>query len=104
MVATRTPEWRPGSQAPDFSLRVPTRRSGRWRTAGAPAARWSCLFVTTVPMCRLCSDSMIRDAKELAALGVGSVAIMSNDTEAYPADAFPQMQRLATEVRCRFLT
>ena len=33
-------------------------------------------------------DRIIRDAKELKALGVNTVGIMSNDTEKYPDDSF----------------
>ncbi len=38
---------------------------------------------------------MIRDARELQALGIGCVAISSNDAEAYPEDGFDAMKREA---------
>jgi hypothetical protein len=40
-------------------------------------------------------DDIIRDARELEPLGVGTIAIMPNDTAAYPADSFENMRRLA---------
>jgi hypothetical protein len=42
-------------------------------------------------------DRIVRDAHELRALGVNSVAIMSNDPTDYPEDSFDNMQRIARE-------
>jgi len=49
------------------------------------------------PYVKAVLDLMIRDARDLAALGVGFAGICSNDAEAYPEDGFPEMQRLARE-------
>lgn len=38
---------------------------------------------------------IVRDARELASQGVGTVAIMSNDQTAYPEDSLENMQRFA---------
>ncbi len=40
-------------------------------------------------------DRIVRDATDLKAHGVATVAIMSNDTEAYPADSFAKMKLFA---------
>jgi hypothetical protein len=40
---------------------------------------------------------LVRDARELQALGVGSVAIMSNDPAVQPEDSVENMQRIARE-------
>ncbi|GGD21903.1 thioredoxin family protein [Sinisalibacter lacisalsi] len=40
-------------------------------------------------------DRIVRDAKELQALGIGVVAISANDVEAYPQDAPEHMVTLA---------
>ncbi len=40
---------------------------------------------------------LIEDVRALQAAGIGAAAIMSNDTEAYPADSFDNMQRFAAE-------
>jgi hypothetical protein len=40
-------------------------------------------------------DRIVRDAKELAPLGIGSIAIMSNDPTDYPEDSFDNMRRVA---------
>jgi len=47
-------------------------------------------------------DDIIADARELEAAGIASVAIMPNDTRAYPADSFDNMKRLAKEKRFPF--
>lgn len=50
-----------------------------------------CPFVLSV------LDRILRDARDLQDLGVGVVAICSNDAEAYPADNFDNMTKMAKE-------
>jgi peroxiredoxin len=40
-------------------------------------------------------DGIVRDCRELAPLGIGSVAVMSNDPSDYPEDSFDNMKRVA---------
>jgi peroxiredoxin len=40
---------------------------------------------------------LVEDVKAMQAEGIGVVAIMSNDTAAYPADSFENMQKFARE-------
>ncbi len=40
-------------------------------------------------------DRIIRDARDLQAIGIGVAAISSNDAIAYPADSFDRMRELA---------
>lgn len=40
-------------------------------------------------------DRIVRDARDLQALGIGVVAISSNDATEYPADSFDNMKREA---------
>ena len=47
-------------------------------------------------------DKMVRDAKDLQALGVGVAAICSNDAISYPADSFPEMKRMAGDQNFSF--
>ena len=42
-------------------------------------------------------DGIVRDCKELAPLGIGSIAVMSNDPADYPEDSFDNMRRVARE-------
>jgi peroxiredoxin len=50
-----------------------------------------CPYVKTV------IDRIVRDCKELQALGIGSIAVMSNDPSDYPEDSFENMKRVARE-------
>ena len=43
------------------------------------------------PFVQAIASKLTRDTKDLAAIGVGSVAIMSNDTVTYPEDSFDNM-------------
>ena len=49
------------------------------------------------PYVKAIRERLIRDCKELAVLGIGAVAINSNDPADYPEDSFPNMQRVARE-------
>ena len=42
-------------------------------------------------------DKIIRDSSDLMALGVGVVAICSNDAQKYPADSFENMKLMASK-------
>jgi len=42
-------------------------------------------------------DGIVRDCKALAPLGIGSIAVMSNDPTDYPEDSFDNMKRVARE-------
>ena len=47
------------------------------------------------PYVKAVLDDIIRDTRELGALGIGAIAIMPNDTDAYPEDSFDKMRSLA---------
>ncbi|WAP68688.1 thioredoxin family protein [Jiella pelagia] len=47
------------------------------------------------PYVKAVIDRLVRDAKDLSAIGIGTVAISSNDAETYPADSFDNMRRFA---------
>ena len=47
------------------------------------------------PYVKAAIDRIVRDADALAKLGIGSIAIMSNDAVAYPADSFDNMKTFA---------
>jgi hypothetical protein len=50
------------------------------------------------PYVKAVRERIVRDARELAALGIGSVAIMSNDPTEYPEDSFANMRRVSDEL------
>lgn len=97
MVALNTPACDSGWPAPAFSLpgtdgRVHTRDSCR-----GPNGLLVAFICNHCPYVQAILDRLIRDAAELQALGVGVVAISSNDATAYPEDAFPEMVRLSKQ-------
>ena len=47
-------------------------------------------------------DRICRDAADVAKLGIGVAAIMSNDTETYPDDSFANMQKIAKDYALPF--
>ena len=54
------------------------------------------------PYVRAVADKIVRDTDELATLGIGSIAIMSNDATAYPDDSFDNMKAFAAKHGFRF--
>ena len=55
-----------------------------------------CPYVTAIV------DRIVRDTSDLAALGIGSIAIMSNDATTYPEDSFDNMKAFAARHGFRF--
>jgi peroxiredoxin len=49
------------------------------------------------PYVKRAIERIVRDCKELAPLGIGSIAVMSNDPSDYPEDSFDNMKRVARE-------
>jgi peroxiredoxin len=49
------------------------------------------------PYVKAVRERLVRDSRDLAALGVKSVAIMSNDPSDYPEDSFENMRRVAEQ-------
>jgi hypothetical protein len=49
------------------------------------------------PYVKAVIDRIVRDTKELAALGIGSIAVMSNDPTDYPEDSWDNMVKLARD-------
>lgn len=47
------------------------------------------------PYVEAVADRLVRDARDLALLGIGFAAINSNDADAYPADSFENMKAFA---------
>jgi peroxiredoxin len=54
------------------------------------------------PYVRAIMDRLVRDTNALKELGVNSVAIMSNDVNDYPEDAFDNMKRVAEQQQFSF--
>ena len=98
MVSLHTPAAKLGSSAPPFDLPgVDGRRHTLASVRGVNGLVM--MFVCNhCPYVKAVIDKIPRDMRELASLGVGAVAIMSNDPALYPEDSFDNMRRIATEM------
>lgn len=94
-MAVETPICDFGWKAPDFALPGVDGRS--WRLADIKGERGVLvMFICNhCPYVRSVIDRIVRDAKELQAMGVGVAAISSNDAATYPEDSFDNMKRVA---------
>ena len=89
-----------GLRAPDFTL--PGTDGRRWTLAEVIGPRGVLvMFICNhCPYVQAVLDRILRDARDLQALGIGVAAISSNDPTEYPQDGFDQMK--AEALRHRF--
>jgi len=97
MVSLSPPVCDFGRAAIDFDL--PGVDGGRHSPASARGPRGLLvMFICNhCPYVKAVIDRIVRDTRELAALGIGSIAVMSNDPADYPEDSWDNMARLARE-------
>jgi hypothetical protein len=98
MVSISPPVCDFGRPAIDFEL--PGVDGGRHSLASArgPQGLLVMFICNHCPYVKAVLHRMLRDTRELGTLGVGSIAIMSNDATDYPEDSWENMQRLAREL------
>jgi peroxiredoxin len=84
-----------GAPAPDFALRGVDGKV--WTRDGCRGANGLLvMFICNhCPYVRAVIDRIVRDARDLAPLGIGVVAISANDPVAYPEDSFDRMVEFA---------
>lgn len=81
-------------QAPDFSLPATDGKTYSFADAAGPNGTLVMFICNHCPYVLAVLDRIKRDAAELAELGIGVVAISSNDVAAYPADSFENMGKM----------
>ena len=101
-MAAETPIGQFGEPAKPFELPGTDGRTYTLDQVRGPKGLLVMFICNHCPYVKAVLDRLIRDASELAEHGIGSVAIMSNDTDAYPEDSFENMQRLAAEKQFPF--
>ena len=83
--------------APDFKLPATDGRILQLSDVCGPRGTLIMFICNHCPYVIAILDRIVRDAHELQAAGIGVAAICANDAENYPADGFPQMQKLAQD-------
>jgi peroxiredoxin len=101
-MATEALDLELGSAAPDFALPGACGQTWSRHDALGPHGMVVIFMCNHCPYVQAVLDRIVRDALDLQALGVGVVAISSNDAVAYPQDAFPEMRRLWRERKLPF--
>jgi len=81
-------------QAPDFSLPASDGKTYSLSDIAGPNGTLVMFICNHCPYVIAVMDKITRDAVDLQKLGIGVVAINSNDADAYPADSFENMQKL----------
>ena len=97
MVSLTTPVCEFGTRAVDFSL--PGVDQQQWTLEKCCGERGLLvLFISNhCPYVKAIRKKLVRDTRELMALGINSVAIMPNDTVAYPEDSAANMLLISKE-------
>ena len=96
-MAVETPVCNFGWKAPDFRLPATDGKVYSLEDIRGPRGTLIMFICNHCPYVKAVIDRIVRDAKELQALGIGVAAICSNDAEAYPEDSFENMKRFAEE-------
>ncbi|MCV6594551.1 MAG: thioredoxin family protein [Silicimonas sp.] len=95
MAALTPPVCDFGWPAPGFDLPATDGARYGFADVAGPKGTLIMFICNHCPFVLAVLDRMIRDARDLAPLGIGVAAICSNDAVAYPADSFEAMGELA---------
>ncbi len=102
MVATEASVCNFGWKAVDFDLPGVDGKRHTLSSARGSNGLLVMFICNHCPYVKAVLDRIVRDCGELAAQGIGSIAIMSNDPTDYPEDSFENMKRVARERRLPF--
>lgn len=102
MAALNPPVCDFGWPAPDFALPSTSGEVLCRDQVRGPRGLLVMFLCNHCPYVQAVIDRILRDCRELAQEGIGCVAIMSNDTLAYPEDSFANMQRWARDLALPF--
>lgn len=94
-MAVETPICDFGWRAPDFRLPGIDGRDWNLADIAGPKGTLVMFICNHCPYVQAVAERLVRDARDLQALGIGVAAIMSNDTQAYPEDSFDNMKAFA---------
>jgi len=102
MVSLETPVCEFGKPAENFELPGVDGRTWTLEQCRGPAGLLVMFICNHCPYVKAVRDRIVRDALDLRALGVNSVAIMSNDAALYPEDSFENMRKVSEQFNFPF--
>lgn len=97
MAALNPPVCDFGWPAADFALPGVDGKLHSLTSCRGPQGLLVMFICNHCPYVQAIVDRLVRDCRDLQTQGIAAVAIMSNDTQAYPDDSFANMQRWAQE-------
>jgi len=101
-VAEQTPICNFGWKAPPFSLPGVDGKTYSLAELKGKNGTLVIFICNHCPYVKAVIDRIVRDCEELRGLGIGAVAISSNDVVHYPEDSFANMRRFAEAHRLGF--
>jgi len=101
-MAEETPICDFGWKAPPFTLRATDGKTYSLEALRGKNGTLVMFICNHCPYVKAVIDRIVRDCEELRGLGIGAVAISSNDVVHYPEDSFANMRRFAEAHRLGF--
>ncbi|MEW6678126.1 MAG: thioredoxin family protein [Pseudomonadota bacterium] len=98
MVRMETPVCDFGWKAVNFSLPGVDGKRYSLQDVAGPNGLLVMFICNHCPYVKAVIRRIVRDVNDLQSLGIGAIAIMSNDPAEYPEDSFEHMQALAREL------
>jgi peroxiredoxin len=86
-----------GWKARDFALPAIDGRTWSLADARGPKGTLVAFICNHCPYVKAVIGRLVEEAKALRDIGIGTIAVMPNDTQAYPQDSFDNMQRFAAQ-------
>ncbi len=97
MVSVQSPVCDFGWKAPDFSLPATDGKTYTLTDIRGPKGALVVFICNHCPYVKAVLDRLVRDARDVQALGIGVIAISANDPAAYAEDSFDHMKVVAAE-------
>lgn len=91
-----------GAKAPDFDLPGVDGAHHSPASSRGPRGLLVMFICNHCPYVKAARARIVRDCRELARHGIGSVAVMSNDPDDYPEDSFENMKKVAAQFQYPF--
>lgn len=94
-MAAQAPDAELGFKAPEFTLPATDGKTYRLVDLKGTNGTVVAFICNHCPYVHAMVERLVRDAHELAPLGIATIAICSNDAVNYPEDSFPNMRAFA---------